>query len=129
MKQKYFIDTNIFLRFLLNDHKSLTAKAEKYFLLANKNKAVLISSVLVISEVFWVLKSFYKYSIKNINKHLTSLLAHKNIQIKDKNLVLKTLNLCQKKNIAFVDAFCLLKSKQIKVKLITFDKKLLKLVK
>ena|SRR3989344_5187169 len=127
MKQRYFVDTNIFVRFLLNDHKILSQKARDYFSLADSNKAILVSDILVIAEVFWVLKSFYKYLVKDINALLTQILSHKNIQIGNKPLILNILKLCQEKNIDFVDAFCFLTARQQKIKLITFDKKLARL--
>lgn len=127
MKIKYFIDTNIFLRFLLNDHRELSPKAKKYFALAGQNRAILFSHMLIIAEVFWVLKSFYKFKVNDINKLLTQILLHKNIQVDQTPLILKILKLCEDKNIDFADAFCFLESKQRKIKLITFDKKLSRL--
>ena len=127
MKQKYFVDTNIFVRFLLNDHKILSLKARGYFSLADSNEAILVSDILVITEVFWVLKSFYQYPAKDINELVMQILSNKNIQIGNKPLILNTLKLCQEKNIDFVDAFCFLTARQQKIKLITFDKKLAKL--
>jgi predicted nucleic-acid-binding protein len=127
MKQNYFLDTNVFLRFLLNDHKTLSVKAEKYFTLAQNNQAVLITNHLVIAEVYWVLKSFYKQSATAINQSLTPLLSNKNIVFGNKQIIFSTLILCQEKNIDFVDAYSFLDAKRQKLKLTTFDRKLQRL--
>ncbi|MFH1280007.1 MAG: PIN domain-containing protein [Candidatus Beckwithbacteria bacterium] len=129
MKKKYFLDTNIFLRFLLNDHSTLSPKAKKYFNLLSNNQVILISNSLVIAEVVWVLKSFYKYSHIKVNNSLTPLLSHKNLKINDKPSIFKTLDLCQRKNLDFVDAYIHIEASKRKIKLITFDKKLNKLSK
>jgi len=112
MKQKYFLDTNVFLRFLLNDHKSLSAKAEEYFTLAQNNRAALITNHLVIAEVYWVLKSFYKHPAAMINRLLTPLLSNKNIVLGNKQIIFSALKLCQEKNLDFVDAYNLLDAQQ-----------------
>lgn len=127
MKRRYFIDTNVFIRFLLNDHKILSPKAKTYFSLANNNRAILVSDILVIAEVFWVFRSFYKYPVKEINGLLTQILSHKNIEVDNKQLIFNILKLCQEKNVDFVDAFCYLTAKEQKIELATFDKKLAKL--
>ena len=127
MKKKYFLDTNIFLRFLLKDHPILSPKASQYFNQLSNNKAIIISHYLVIAEVVWVLKSFYKYSYEKINKVLTLILTCKNLKIAEKSQLVSVLNLCQEKNIDFVDAFSCLEAKKRKIKLITFDTKLAKL--
>lgn len=127
MKQRYFVDTNIFVRFLLNDHKILSQKAKFYFSLADNNQAILVSNILVIAEVFWVLKSFYKYPTGEINALLVKILSHKNIQVDKKPLIFSILKLCQEKNVDFVDAFCYLTATEQKIELVTFDKKLAKL--
>ena len=77
MKKKYFLDSNIILRFLLNDHKKLSKQARKYFTKAQDNKAVLFSTNLVIAELIWVLKSVYKKSIQEIYSAIKDLLSAK----------------------------------------------------
>lgn len=129
MKKKYFIDTNIFLRFLLDDHPTLSPKAKKYFSQLSNNLVVFISSPLVIAEVYWVLKSFYKYSHLKITNSLKPLLSQKNLKIRDKQLIIDSITLCQQKNIDFIDAISFLEAKKRKIKLVTFDKKLAKLSK
>ncbi|KKQ77465.1 MAG: Chaperone protein ClpB [Parcubacteria group bacterium GW2011_GWA1_38_7] len=52
-----YIDTNIILRAILNDHKTLSPKAQKFFRLAKKRKTKLNTTDLVIGEIFWVLES------------------------------------------------------------------------
>lgn len=129
MKSEYLVDTNIFLRFILNDHKTLSLQAAKYFKKAKNNQAILITTNLIIAELIWVLKSVYQHQPKKIYRLISQLLHHKNIYATDKEIILKALEIAQNQNVSFIDACNLLTSRQQKIPLITFDKKLLKLEK
>ena len=53
-----FIDTNYFLRFLLNDVEHQHTEVKNLFLDASEGKADLITSTIVFFEVYWVLFAF-----------------------------------------------------------------------
>lgn len=127
MKKKYFLDTNIILRFLLNDHKTLSKKTQTYFRNANDNKLILFTTNLVLAELIWVLKTVYQKPIKEIYSIIEKLLSHKNFQSSDIKLTQQAISLSRNKNIAFIDACNLLEAKKRKIILITFDQKLSKL--
>ena len=66
-----FIDTNYFLRLLLQDDDNQHKKAEKLFLEAAEGKVLVFTSIIVIFEIYWVLKSHYKKTNRQIYEFLT----------------------------------------------------------
>lgn len=68
----WFIDTNYFLRLVLRDTPE-SSEAYALFEQGMKETAVLHSSVLVLFEINWVLKSFYEFSKQQIIDTLRSI--------------------------------------------------------
>lgn len=122
-----FIDTNYFLRFLLEDNQEQYLKAKELFLEASKGKLNLITSIIVIFEIYWVFKSYYNKSKSELIKILQNLLKMDFIQIENKDILYKCIDLFSKANLSFEDCYNLsfAKSKNIK-QFKTFDAKLAK---
>ncbi|OGF21685.1 hypothetical protein A2Y83_03480 [Candidatus Falkowbacteria bacterium RBG_13_39_14] len=57
---KYFLDTNIFLRFLIQDEISKVAECQKLFEFIESGEIKAITSSLVLAELTWTGLSFYK---------------------------------------------------------------------
>lgn len=127
MKKTYFLDTNVILRFLLNDHRILSKKAKAQFQKAKDNKIILFTTNLVLAELIWVLKSVYQKKLNQIYSSIEELIAYKNFHTIDKKLTQQALRLSIQKNISFIDACNFLEAKKRNIKLITFDQKLARL--
>jgi len=56
--KKRFLDTNVIVRFLLNDEKNQAKKAKDFFETTVKNKEKLVITPLVLAEVIYVLEKF-----------------------------------------------------------------------
>ncbi|OHB18579.1 MAG: hypothetical protein A2666_01230 [Parcubacteria group bacterium RIFCSPHIGHO2_01_FULL_47_10b] len=56
----YFFDTNIFLRFLIEENKSITHECRSLFELVKNGSIRIITSNLVLSEIEWTLSTTYK---------------------------------------------------------------------
>lgn len=50
-----FLDANIILRYITNDVPQESLKCEQLLKEAAKNKAILFTNVMVITEVIWIL--------------------------------------------------------------------------
>ncbi len=61
--------------------------------------------LIVLFQTAFVLKSYYKVPKENISTSLSALLTFKGIQIKDKNIVMRTLELWNTNNIEIVDCY------------------------
>lgn len=117
------LDTNILLRFLISDNKEQTLRIRKLFL--KSPKKYLEIPDLVISEIVYVLLSFYKIPKEEIVDKIISLIDSQIFIINEK--IIKTaMDMFKKENISFVDAY--LYSRVINGEnslLYTFDRKLL----
>ncbi len=68
------IDTNILVRFLMNDDENQAKKVLALFKRAERNKDELLVSMLVVLETLWVLASVYKIKRAEILKAFSDLL-------------------------------------------------------
>lgn len=105
---KYFIDTNIFLRFYINENKKVFREVSETIRQISKNKIEAVTSGVVLSEIVWVLGSFYKENKRSISKALDGVLNIKYLNIVDSYNYNYAVELYKKFNIKFID--CLIAS-------------------
>ncbi|MBI5788336.1 MAG: PIN domain-containing protein [Candidatus Schekmanbacteria bacterium] len=103
--KNYFIDTNIFLRFLTADNKEKYNKCKQLFQRAVFGKELLITSDLVIAEIIWTLLSFYKIPKQEVIEKVTIILNTPNLKIENHKLINEALLLFSLKNLDFIDAY------------------------
>ena len=126
MKHIFFIDTNVFLRFLIPDKTNpiLSKQAKEIFSQISSDKIKVIANHLIISEVVYTLESYYKLTKNEISEKLTILFSNDNILIRKKGLILKSLLVFSEKNVDFEDAYTYLKMKENGIEnIFTFDQK------
>lgn len=100
-----WLDTNVIIRFLANDHVEHGKAAKKLFESAYQGKHTLWVNQLVAAECCYVLESsYYGYPRKTIADHLIKLLNSKGIKPESQTL-LKALELYSLHNIDFEDAY------------------------
>lgn len=126
--KKYYIDTNFILRFLLKDVPQQSEEALKYFQEAENKRITIFISFLVFIEVDFALKKFYKIPKKEAIKKMKVLANIDYLDIEKKELLNQSLTLYNKNNIDFVDAIFYSEAKLLDYELLTFDKKLKKLI-
>lgn len=97
------IDTNLILRFLVNDNPKQAIVAENLF---KNQKGNLILTDLALAEIVWTLQSYYNYSRGDIVEKLYQLVQTENF-ICNKILILNSLFLYLNHTISFVDAYLL----------------------
>ena len=119
--RRYFVDSNIFLRFLLGDEPRQSRLAKSIFLRAEKNEIGLWTTRAVVLELVWTLGSFYKLPPKEIRLKVFSVLNLKNLKVEEKDLFLKALDLYVKKRVDFIDAYNFLLAQKEKVPIFSFD--------
>lgn len=119
-----FVDTNYFLRFLLNDIESQYHEAKNLFLRAGRGEEELFSSIVVFFEVFWVLKSTYQKDKQALVEKLDKLLKL-NVEFNEHQVLIESVNLFKKLTLSLEDCYnlCLAKEKGVK-HFKTFDIKL-----
>ncbi len=127
--QVYYVDTNVFLRFLLKDNSNYYNEATSLFRKAKDKKVKLLVPTIVIFEVAFVLLSVYKYAKEEIIVHLESLLATDYWDIDEIGVFRTAINLYKSSSNSLVDCFLFAKAQIEETELFTFDKKLQKLQK
>ena len=115
------IDTNIILRYILNDHTELSKKSIK--ILENKNVCIKIE---IIAEVVYILEKLYKIPRKEIVSALQVLFSYKNIEVIEKDVVLFALEIYKSKKIDLIDTILISYNKIRNFEILSFDKDILK---
>lgn len=116
------IDTNIVMRWLLEDHKEQTVLARKVIISASPGS--LIISPVVLGEVVYVLRS-KNYSNIQITIAVTSLQQIESIKFESGELLKDILKLL-KTNLDFADCYLITRALREKQQFHTFDKKALR---
>jgi predicted nucleic acid-binding protein len=122
-----FVDTNYFLRYLVQDNPKQQRIVEDLLLNAAKGKIELCTSSLVIFEIYWVLNSFYQLEKEDIITLLYRILHLKFINLPSRTRLIKSLELYQQNSFSLEDAHHLIYAKSKKAEhFATFDQKLKK---
>ena len=119
------LDTNVLVRFLVNDHKEHHAEATKIFSAAEAGKQKIVVPALVVAETVFVLQSFYKQTPTAIASALGTFLSQTWLRVDERSVLLATLaRYGQGKH--FVDAYLWALAKDQSLVVLTFDKQLAK---
>lgn len=116
-----FVDTNILLRWLLNDHTELSLKAERLIAKAKPNS--LVVTELIAAEIVYVLRSTGR------DRHQTGealLLIDRTagLTYENSDLMLSIIDLLTDKNLDFADCYLLARVLRENTQLETFDNQL-----
>lgn len=120
-----FVDTNYFIRFLLDDSNDQAKIAQQLFEGGVSKEKDLYSTTIVFFEIYWVFKSFYKKSDTEIYKILFGVLSMEFIYFEEREILKKALEIFKKSNLGLEDSYNIAYFKIIKGSgFRTFDKKL-----
>ncbi len=103
--KRIFLDTNIFIRYLVNDIPAQVDKVEKLFDLAEQDKIRLVTGPPVFFEIAWTLKSFYGFDKLRIYECLSGILGIYGLEVLDADILLEALELYKENNVDFSDAY------------------------
>lgn len=122
------LDTNAFLRFLLNDIPDQADKVSQIISQAKQNKVNLTVPQIVIFEIIYVLTKFYKFPKDKIINKVGIILKSPHLNIQDQNIFQQALEMYEKQNLSFVDCFLISMAKEQNQQIFTFDQELVKLL-
>jgi len=118
------LDTNVLIRYLTQDDKEQSAKANKLFEQKLSIKSPGFISLIVLLEVSWVLMSCYKQDKQALIKIIAHLLSTKQLIVEHSEVAYKALNSYMASNGDFSDALIYQVSCHHQCsKMVTFDKK------
>ena len=102
----YFVDTNIFVRYLTKDDPVKAYACLELFKQAERNETLLFTSETVIAEIAYVLSSPRLYGLTHaqIRERLVPLLTLSGLKMPDKTLCLRALEVYAAHAVDFEDA-------------------------
>jgi predicted nucleic acid-binding protein len=101
----WFVDTNVFLRFLTVDDRGQHQKAVRLFEAARKGECRLITGPPVLFELAWTLRAAYKTPRAQVREILKAVFATPGVTLTDAPLVADALTLASATDSDFADAY------------------------
>jgi len=99
------LDTNVLIRFLTADKNTKYVGLYKFFESLENGETRVELKLIVMFQVIFVLKSFYKIPKENIANSVLDILIYKGIKIKEKKIVRRTVELWRDNNLEIVDCY------------------------
>ena len=124
--KKYLLDTNVLLRFLLDEHPEPSVATARLFQQAADEKCLLILTDLGIAEAVWVLTSYYKLERQKVADSLAKLLLKAGVQCPSLEPVLDALARFKATNCDFFDCYLAAQAASSAVAIASFDSDLRK---
>ena len=122
--KKAVIDTNLLVRYLINDDQKKAEAVDNLLDRAAKGEVRIVVPSVVIAELVWVLESFYQLKADAILELVEAIINTSGLDVTDKSTIIPALRLYKSKSIDFIDAWIIEFAKERGVKTIyTFDKR------
>lgn len=102
--KKYFLDSNIFLRVFVGDSPQMLEECLILFENIKKGKVNAATSSVVLSEIVWTLKSFYKFSKTRVIGAIKSIMNIPRLEIVDDYMMLAALEIYENNSVKFIDS-------------------------
>lgn len=121
--KEIIVDTNIFIRFFLNDEPKLSTAAREIINDCIVGKYSLIVLPAIFLEIVWLLRSFYKLTKNEIIDKIESMFQIPNLKFIDEKLIKDTVGTFKNYNVDFVDAFVASNAERLNIKeIFSFDR-------
>jgi predicted nucleic-acid-binding protein len=114
-----YLDTNIILRYLLEDCEQFIEQSKEYI----ENNNVYIRNE-VLAEVVYALNKTYKVPKNLVNITVKEFITNDNVVVDSLEVIILALEIFETKNIDFVDSLLCAYNKLLKYQVVSFDKKL-----
>lgn len=105
MKERLFVDANVFLRLFTVDDQGQSDRAAGLFRRAGSGEVGLFSGPPVLFEVAWVLRRAYRVPREKVLRALTAILAVPGIEVADAVLVRLAVERAEANGAEFADAY------------------------
>jgi predicted nucleic-acid-binding protein len=121
---KYFIDTNIFLRYFVKEDSKTHGNCSDLIKIIVNKRVKAATSHLVLAEIAWTLTSYYKVSKRRVVRSLRSIETMSGLSFLDNFKTTAAHDLFQRKNAKYID--CLIASipqiQDNKITVVSYDK-------
>jgi predicted nucleic acid-binding protein len=117
-----FIDANVFLRHLTQDHPTHSPRATAYLERIERGALQAHTSLMIVFEVVFTLERFYRKGKSDIRGHLLPLLELPGILLPGKRQLRRVFDLYVSTNLSFVDAYSAIEAHRLgAIRLVSFD--------
>lgn len=127
--RELIVDTNILLRFLLNDVPKQTEEAKLKFEQAKAGSIKLVVPQIVIFETIFALTKIYGFEKNKVVDVIRVLINSDYLEVESREILYASLDLFRSSKVSFVDCFIASYAKSHNAEVLTFDKDLNKLSK
>jgi len=103
VSHRRLVDTNLIVRYLVQDHEKHAKAAGRLFEACDRGDAVIVVLPVVLAECVFVLESFYGHRRADIASALARLISSPGVEIRDLAIHLGALNRYQETRVHFVD--------------------------
>ena len=128
MSKRRLVDTNLIVRYLVQDHDKHAKAAGKLFDACDRGDLVIVVLPVVLAECVFVLESFYEHSRADIASALGRLISSPGVEITEITVHLDALNRYTGTKAHFVDCLIAATAVAKKVPVSTFDQDFRKFV-
>jgi len=124
---KIVIDTNGYLRLLLNDVSQQANQIEELLIKAKKGQILIFLPQIIVFEMVFILAKYYRFSKEEVLDKIESLVSIEYVEVESREIFLRAISLYRDNVVSFVDCFIFTSAEKNNAKLFTFDKKLQKI--
>ena len=121
MSKRRLVDTNLIIRYLVQDHEKHARAAGKLFDACDRGDVSIVVLPVVLAECVFVLDSFYKHPRADIASALGRLISSPSVEIREVAVHLDALNRYKGSKIHFVDCLIAATAVAEDVPVSTFD--------
>ena len=121
MTKRRLVDTNLIVRYLVQDHEKHARAAAKLFEACDRGDVVIVLLPVVLAECVFVLESFYQLPRKSIAAALGTLISSPGVEIDEPSLHADALDRFGKTNVHFVDCIIAAAASAQSIPVATFD--------
>ena len=121
MSERRFVDTNLIVRYLVQDHEKHANAAGRLFDACDRGDLVIVVLPVVLVECVFLLDSFYGHARGDIASALSRLISSPGVEISGAAIHLDALDRYQKTKVHFVDCLIAATATTEDVAVATFD--------
>jgi len=121
VSKRRLIDTNLIVRYLVQDHEKHAKAAEKLFDACDRGELILVVLPVVLAECVFVLDSFYARPRADISSALATLISSPGVAVRDAAVHLDALKRFRQTKIHFVDCLIAATAAAENTPVATFD--------
>jgi predicted nucleic acid-binding protein len=103
VSKRKLVDTNLIVRYLVQDHEKHANAAGKLFDACDRGEAVIVVLPAILAECVFVLESFYEHPRGDISSALGRLISSPGVEIGGTTIHLDALERYRKTKVHFVD--------------------------